>query len=740
MIQYIYIVKCPNCEDEFFDFFDDAKTFALGCITKNPIIAQVEVHRNDFGECTDSYDLGTVWSYEDMLSTEDDPMIPVFTIEDFDSFSDEELGIDDSSDNCPMKEAVDQEELDTKPFYDFCDKRGNYLDFEEAAESIGSDEEAIKFAEANPEICSVEKSVLEVDGTLDKLEQIWERPSEQWYVSTYQGDAAFEPAEGGYYYETAEYSGSEKFNTKEEAQKYLASLPDTFDEEFDGYTWDIVRQTPDEIVVKFSKYIGDGVTYRVEREQGIHASGRKIYESVDSLNKLKGLVNIQKKCDNLDNIKIRRTPKGNWHITDKGKDVLIVSGNKFSEEDIEEFRVSGVLEESFKGEADIDFKAMVETLEENEDTVECVCCYELFPKSECIYNEEFGGYVCEDCEDEAVKCTWCEEIYPNSECRYEVDLGWLCSRCEMAIKSRGETLTFRERSYFDFLDESDETSQKIEQHQDESEDVVLQESTDRAKYILSNMLSADGKSFNGTRPPKGFYFVSCTSGTNPSGEVMLNGVKYAFRVKDGDVRVMTSAAAGSNWSETLFKESLSQNDYVELDYDDIEVTYFYNYRDVDSWDEATRIVDYTYEADKDSVLEAIAEFLESRPTKDYKRHCEQANLDEMSDDEYEAFLDKYLEDFFEDLVEIYYTDLLKYFRDDAEEAAQDEANGTDYLNMLANEKGDIDYDAWKDSQFDESIERSELSDCPECNKRSFDLTEGYCHSCGLGYKEKTKSK
>ena len=67
MIEYIYFVKCPNCEDEPFDFFDEAKTFAMNCLTQKPVITQVEVDRNDFGECTDSHDLGTVWSWEDMM-------------------------------------------------------------------------------------------------------------------------------------------------------------------------------------------------------------------------------------------------------------------------------------------------------------------------------------------------------------------------------------------------------------------------------------------------------------------------------------------------------------------------------------------------------------------------------------------------------------------------------------------------------------------------------------------------
>ena len=83
MITYTYIVKCPQCEDEFFDFFDEAKEFALGCLTKKPIITQTEVNRNDFGECTDHCDLGTVWSWEDMMdATDAEPAVSIFTRDD----------------------------------------------------------------------------------------------------------------------------------------------------------------------------------------------------------------------------------------------------------------------------------------------------------------------------------------------------------------------------------------------------------------------------------------------------------------------------------------------------------------------------------------------------------------------------------------------------------------------------------------------------------------------------------
>ena len=69
MTQYIYFVKCPGCDDEPFDFFDEAKDFAMSCLTKKPIITQVECDHNDcgFGERTNANDLGTVWSWEDVM-------------------------------------------------------------------------------------------------------------------------------------------------------------------------------------------------------------------------------------------------------------------------------------------------------------------------------------------------------------------------------------------------------------------------------------------------------------------------------------------------------------------------------------------------------------------------------------------------------------------------------------------------------------------------------------------------
>lgn len=92
MVEYIYFVKCNGCEDEAFDFFNEAKEYARGLMSRHPEIHQTEVIRNDFGECVDSSNLGMVWSWQEEFS--DIPEAPetdatnIFTKGDFDKYAD----------------------------------------------------------------------------------------------------------------------------------------------------------------------------------------------------------------------------------------------------------------------------------------------------------------------------------------------------------------------------------------------------------------------------------------------------------------------------------------------------------------------------------------------------------------------------------------------------------------------------------------------------------------------------
>lgn len=241
MIEYIYFVKCPNCEDEPFSFFDEAQHYALGCLSNKPIITQVEVDRDDFGCCTDSRDLGTIWSYDNIMDSD--------------------------------------------------------LSTEEPAEPMM-------------------------------------------------------------------FSKSETFGLSD----------DDFFSEFD-----------------------DEEEFTIEN--------------------------------------------------DDDEDIVIT---------IEDDENSS-----------IDIKSLVEMMEENEDTVEC---------------------------------KWCEDLFDKSECRYEVNLGYLCPRCEAAIKSRGETLTFRENNYWDFLDEEYESEKneleeayhypRLEVIQDAKEQILdkLTEIPELQKYIQNGKI------------------------------------------------------------------------------------------------------------------------------------------------------------------------------------------------------------------------------------------------------------
>lgn len=84
----------------------------------------------------------------------------------------------------------------------------------------------------------------------------------------------------------------------------------------------------------------------------------------------------------------------------------------------------------------------------------------------------------------------------------------------------------------------------------------LNESINEVKNILQPLVTKDGKVRalkDDEKLPRGFRFKS---GTSTSGEVRYKGTDYAYAVVNGKLKVMTSAEAGDNWSETIYKESI----------------------------------------------------------------------------------------------------------------------------------------------------------------------------------------
>lgn len=302
MVQYIYFVKCPDCEDEHFDFFDEAKEFAMSCLTKKPIITQIEVDRNDFGECVDSCDLGTVWSWEEVMK--DVPAEPEATV-----FSKADTFGCVDCDTCSNGNCVAEDD----PEFAALD---NSLDF------VPDD---------------FRKSLTESDRIdIDDRNKITKEELYDLIVNK----GKFVNLAGG------TMSGYDiRFN---DGAPYSDS-------------W---------IEVHYHKSTGTFSAYEwTYSSDGDSTDGDYSFEttSFDVL----------------------------WdELTDVTHGVLIENAN--NKKPIP---------------ADKTIESLVEEMEENEDEVEC---------------------------------KWCGELFGKDECRYEVDLGYLCGRCEAAIKSRGEALTFRE--------------------------------------------------------------------------------------------------------------------------------------------------------------------------------------------------------------------------------------------------------------------------------------------------------
>ena len=300
MVQYIYFVKCPCCEDEHFDMFDDAKNYAMGCLSKKPVITQTEVCRNDFGECTDSNDLGQVWSWEDMMK--DMPKE-----DDMTTFSKSEtIDCDDDFFNC------DFDNLDTVP--------DNYIRPERAVTPM--------VVEAYEGAYSTDFNDTE-KVTKDMVATAVEAGKE---VTIDLGDWEANPQEVRF------SDGGVYSNSVIRAYKY----GDT------KYIFDIWHKSDD----------------------GDDEEGRDYYEEYTSFDEL-------------------------WEtIADY----------------VGERAVNTVTESRKPVPADMTIESLVEEMEENEDTVECKVCEELFEKASCHKDPEHG-WVCEACGGKLTESDELTEVY-----------------------------------------------------------------------------------------------------------------------------------------------------------------------------------------------------------------------------------------------------------------------------------------------------------------------------------------
>lgn len=110
----------------------------------------------------------------------------------------------------------------------------------------------------------------------------------------------------------------------------------------------------------------------------------------------------------------------------------------------------------------------------------------------------------------------------------------------------------------------------------------------------------------------------------------------------------------------------SKNDTVDLEYDELPVTYYYDRfltRNPYEYEEEEYKINYTYRLDKSEVVDALFDLLE-----------DDSDFDDYSTEEFV----NYITENFDSLVDKHYDDLLDYFKERAIEEAEEDFDPEDY--------------------------------------------------------------
>ena len=396
MTTYVYLVKCPNCEDEFFDFFDEAKEYALGCLSNKPIITQTEVERNDFGECTDHCDLGTVWSWEDMMkdtTTDAEPAKAIFTK-------------DDLKDYIPDEDPEFQE-----------------IDFA----TVNTEEQPIK-----EEFISVYDY-----GRMTKDELYDHLVNRQDEVELELGDRGYSLADTGSFSDGGRYSNS-RLIVEFDNGKFVAAewyMSDDGDE-MEGH-WDFETESFDELWDQLMEFNPENLTEsnnilnatRAPKDTDYVIAVRSVsvgsytflgmnYKLTTDINKAMTYSSkfaaeeeIKYAIDELQRL-------GDKYITSYNTDrVFVTTFGKAKtfpgRYDLKALRQHNPAKESCERKPipeGMTIEELVEAMEENEDTVECTKCGGLFEKASCTHNKEGFGWCCTNCEPADTLVEETEEI------------------------------------------------------------------------------------------------------------------------------------------------------------------------------------------------------------------------------------------------------------------------------------------------------------------------------------------
>jgi hypothetical protein len=351
--------------------------------------------------------------------------------------------------------------------------------------------------------------------------------------------------------------------------------------------------------------------------------------------------------------------------------------------------------------------------------------------------------------EDTVECKWCDELFDKSECRYEADLGWLCDRCQAAIKSRGETLTFREGT----LDESFNPNDYVEfeydnlhvtlygpkrdvDDWDEAEDVVSYTLSKKKSDVFETILDLYATEEDAEELEGGLDALNNTEVYNEFFVKRFDDLfdKYYDKLLDR----YREEATEEYESKHSLSEAMDPRELVELEYPSLTVTLYGPKRDVDDWDEVEHTTSHVFLVPKVEVATAIWEnWITEEDVVDVE-----GGLDTLEDD---TAWEQFLETHFDALFEKYHVQILEYFREEATEDFRERSQEEYQMNQLSSNIDRV-YDEWRDERyFGESVQkpfleeleeaadyRKHLADCPECGvTESFDHETGICINCGF---------
>jgi hypothetical protein len=405
--------------------------------------------------------------------------------------------------------------------------------------------------------------------------------------------------------------------------------------------------------------------------------------------------------------------------------------------------------------ANMSIDDLVEAMEVNEDDVECRRCEELFDKSECIYDEDYRGWLCSACQRAVVDhggdlnigeapLTESSKYKDSVEFHYDALTATITTKVIPATLEDPED--YLEGEYTDEFDFEVETSTV--------EEVLWDFLTDEDVSDVPGGLEA----LEDDAAWRAFLDVHFEELLEKYNDKFLKHFREDAEEEAREVFQERYAELHSEgpdpdraydeWRDSQYfeescprrtmSEAMDPREMVELEYPELTVTLYGPKRAEDDWDEIEHTDSHVYLVPKVEVATAIWEnWITEEDVTDVE-----GGLDALEDD---TAWEKFLETNFDALFEKYHAQILEYFKDEATEDFRERSQEDYSMGQLFGDNSDAAYDAWRDDRFDESAQRSfleefndaethkaNLTDCPECGTVSYDMKEQYCSNCGLG--------